>query len=194
MAGGKYTTYRVMAKDAVDEAAQAIPGRIADSTTDTIPLLGGVGYQAAWNQRQTLARTSGLHVARIEHLLRRYGALTQEVLDLVAERPELGEPLEGAEDHLRAEVVYAASHEGALHLTDILTRRTRISIEAWDRGVSAAPVAAALVAPVLGWDEARTKEEIEIYLGRVEAERVSQTMPDDASADEARRSGPDSTL
>jgi glycerol-3-phosphate dehydrogenase len=194
VAGGKYTTYRVMAKDAVDEAAQAIPGRIADSTTDTIPLLGGVGYQAVWNQRQTLARTSGLHVARIEHLLRRYGSLTHELLDLVAERPELGEPLEGAEDHLRAEVVYAASHEGALHLTDVLTRRTRISIEAWDRGVSAAPAAAALVAPVLGWDEARTKEEIEIYLGRVEAERVSQTMPDDASADEARRSGPDGTL
>jgi glycerol-3-phosphate dehydrogenase len=178
----------------VDEAAQAIPGRIADSTTDTIPLLGGVGYQAAWNQRQTLARASGLHVARIEHLLRRYGSLTQEVLDLVAARPELGQPLDGAEDHLRAEVVYAASHEGALHLTDVLTRRTRISIEAWDRGVSAAPAAAALVAPVLGWDDARTAQEIAIYLGRVEAERISQTMPDDASADEARRSGPDGTL
>jgi glycerol-3-phosphate dehydrogenase len=183
-----------MAKDAVDEAAQAIPGRTADSTTDTIPLLGGVGYQAAWNQRQTLARTSGLHVARVEHLLRRYGSLTQEILDLVAEHPELKEPLDGAEDHLKAEVVYAASHEGALHLTDILTRRTRISIEAWDRGVSAAPAAAALVAWILGWDEARTKEEVDIYLGRVEAERVSQTMPDDASADEARRSGPDGTL
>jgi glycerol-3-phosphate dehydrogenase len=130
----------------------------------------------------------------VEHLLRRYGVLAQEVLDLVAGRPELGEPLEGAEDHLRAEVVYAASHEGALHLTDVLTRRTRISIEAWDRGVSAAPHAAALVAPVLGWDESRTAEEIAIYLGRVEAERVSQTMPDDASADEARRSGPDDRI
>ncbi len=194
VAGGKYTTYRVMAKDAVDEAAQAIPGRVAESTTETVPLLGGVGYQAVWNQRHTLARDAGLHVARVEHLLRRYGVLTQEVLDLVAERPDLGEPLEGAEDHLRAEVVYAASHEGALHLTDVLTRRTRISIEAWDRGVTAAPVAAALVAPVLGWDEQRTQEEIAIYLGRVEAERVSQTMPDDASADEARRRGPDSTL
>jgi glycerol-3-phosphate dehydrogenase len=194
VAGGKYTTYRVMAKDAVDEVAQALPGRIAPSTTDTIPLLGGVGFQAAWNQRQSLAADAGLHVARIEHLLRRYGSLTAEVLDLVRERPELGEPLAGAEDHLRAEVVYAASHEGALHLTDVLTRRTRISIEAWDRGVSAAPVAAALVAPVLGWDEARTKEEVEIYLGRVEAERVSQTMPDDASADAARRSGPDSRI
>jgi len=194
VAGGKYTTYRVMARDAVDEAAQAIPGRVAPSTTESVPLLGAVGYSAVWNQRATLARSCGLHVARVEHLLRRYGVLTQEVLDLVAERPDLGEPLEGAEDHLRAEVVYAASHEGALHLTDVLTRRTRISIEAWDRGVTAAPVAAALVAPVLGWDEQRTREEIAIYLGRVEAERVSQTMPDDASADEARRRGPDSTL
>jgi glycerol-3-phosphate dehydrogenase len=194
VAGGKYTTYRVMAKDAVDEAAQAIPGRVADSTTDTVPLLGAVGFHAAWNQRHTLARTAGLHVARVEHLLKRYGSLTQELLDLMAERPELKEPLEGAEDHLKAEVVYAASHEGAVHLTDVLTRRTRISIEAWDRGVSAAPAAAALVAPVLGWDETRTKEEIDIYLGRVEAERVSQTMPDDASADEARRRGPDGTL
>jgi glycerol-3-phosphate dehydrogenase len=191
VAGGKYTTYRVMAKDAVDEAVQAISRRVPESTTDTVPLVGAVGYPAVWNQRHTLAKDAGLHVARVEHLLRRYGVLAQEVLDLVAERPELGEPLEGAEDHLRAEVVYAASHEGALHLTDVLTRRTRISIEAWDRGVSAAPHAAALVAPVLGWDEARTAEEIAIYLGRVEAERVSQTMPDDASADEARRSGPD---
>jgi glycerol-3-phosphate dehydrogenase len=194
VAGGKYTTYRVMAKDAVDEAAQALPGRTPESTTDTVPLLGGVGYHAVWNQRETLAESAGLHVARVEHLLRRYGTLTHELLALMAEQPELREPLPGMEDYLKAEVVYAASHEGALHLTDVLTRRTRISIEAWDRGISAAPEAAALMAPVLGWDEARTKEEVEIYLGRVEAERVSQTMPDDASADEARRRGPDKSM
>jgi len=194
VAGGKYTTYRVMAKDAIDEAAQALPGRTPESTTDTVPLLGGVGYHAVWNQREALAATAGLHVARVEHLLRRYGALTHELLALVTERPELGDPLPGMEDYLKAEVVYAASHEGALHLTDVLTRRTRISIEAWDRGISAAPEAAALMAPVLGWDRARTEEEIQIYLGRVEAERVSQTMPDDPSADEARRRGPDESL
>jgi glycerol-3-phosphate dehydrogenase len=194
VAGGKYTTYRVMAKDAVDEAVQAISRRVPPSTTDTIPLVGAVGYPAIWNQRHTLAERAGLHVARLENLLQRYGAMTQQVLDLIAERPELKAPLEGAEDHLKAEVVYAASHEGALHLTDVLTRRTRISIEAWDRGVSAAAPAADLVAPVLGWDEDRKQAEIEIYLGRVEAERVSQTMPDDASADEARRNGPDRSL
>jgi glycerol-3-phosphate dehydrogenase len=194
VAGGKYTTYRVMAKDAVDEAAQALPGRIAPSTTDTIPLLGAIGYPAVWNQRHALAARAGLHVARVEHLLRRYGSLTHELLDLVAERPELAEPLEGAEDYLCAEIVYAASHEGALHLTDVLTRRTRISIEAWDRGVSAAKQAAALVAPVLGWDEERAQQEVAIYLGRVEAERTSQTMSDDAAADEARRRAPDVSI
>lgn len=114
-----------------------------------------------------------------------------ELLELVAERPELGEALPGADDYLQAEVVYAASHEGANHLTDVLTRRTRISIEAWDRGISAAPAAADLVAPILGWDEASRQHEIEVYLGRVEAERISQSMPDDSSADAARRLGPD---
>ncbi len=186
VAGGKYTTYRVMARDAVDEAVQAMDGRIPASTTETIPLVGAVGYQALWNRRRSLATEFGIHVARVEHLLQRYGALTPEVLDLLRDDPTLAEPLPGAEDYLGAEVVYAASHEGALHLDDVLARRTRISIEAWDRGVSAAPVAAALMAGVLGWDEARTAKETSFYIERVEAERESQRMPDDASADQAR--------
>ena len=194
VAGGKYTTYRVMARDAIDEAIQALGASVPRSTTDTIPLVGAVGYQAVWNRRHLLARESGLHVARVEHLLRRYGSSTHELLELVAERPELGKALPGADDYLQAEIVYAASHEGANHLTDVLTRRTRISIEAWDRGVTAAPPAADLVAPVLGWDAARRQHEIEVYLGRVEAERISQSMPDDSSAAAARRLGPDQGL
>jgi glycerol-3-phosphate dehydrogenase len=186
VAGGKYTTYRVMAKDAVDEAVMAMAGTIAPSTTETIPLLGGVGYSAIWNQRQSLARSAGLHVARVEHLLKRYGALTLELLELCQERPELREPLEGAEDYLRAEVAYAASHEGALHLDDVLARRTRISIEVWDRGVAAAEPAARLMAQELGWDDDQVRREVEAYHERVRAERESQTMPDDRSADEAR--------
>ncbi len=186
VAGGKYTTYRVMAKDAVDEAAQALPGSIAQSTTDTIPLLGAVGFTAAWNQRHTLASSAGLHVARVEHLLHRYGSLTQEILDLVRELPDLGEPLEGADDYLRAEIVYSTSHEGAQHPDAGLARRTRNSTEGWDRGVSAARPAAQLMADVLGWDAAQVDREVDAYIDRVRAERESQTMPDDASADAAR--------
>jgi len=88
-------------------------------------------------------------------------------------------------------VVYAASHEGALHLEDVLARRTRISIEAWDRGVSAAPVAAQLMGETLGWDAARIDNETNNYLKRVAAERASQEEPDDASADRIRLEAPD---
>ena len=132
-----------------------------------------------------------MHKVRIEHLLNRYGTLTDELLDLIRSDPALGEPLPGADDYLGAEVVYAASHEGALHLDDVLARRTRISIEAWDRGVSAAPVAARLMGGVLGWDGAREALEVERYLQRVAAERASQEQPDDESADRVRLEAPD---
>ncbi len=132
-----------------------------------------------------------MHKVRVEHLLNRYGVLTDELLDMIRERPELGDPLPGADDYIGAEVVYAATHEGALHLEDVLARRTRISIEAWDRGVSAAPVAAALMAEALGWDEARTENEVNNYLKRVAAERESQEQPNDESADRVRLEAPD---
>ena len=191
VAGGKWTTYRVMAKDAIDEAVAALDGKIAASTTEDIALLGAEGYQAAWNKRSKIARAFGVHKVRIEHLLNRYGVLTDELLDLIVARPELQEPLPGADDYIGAEVVYAATHEGAMHLEDVLARRTRISIEAWDRGVSAAPVVAALMAGELGWDAARTAREVSTYLKRVEAERESQEQPDDASADRVRLVAPE---
>ena len=191
VAGGKYTTYRVMAADAVDEVARALDFRVAASCTANIPLAGAEGFWAAWNGRRRTAESSGLHVARIEHLLHRYGALTHEVLTLVAGDTTLGEPLDGAEDYLAAEIVYAASHEGARHLDDVLTRRTRISIEAWDRGVSSAPHVASLMAGVLGWSEEQTAKEISHYLARVDAEQASQQQPDDETADSARMGAPE---
>jgi glycerol-3-phosphate dehydrogenase len=191
IAGGKYTTYRVMAKDAVDLVARTLPGRVPESVTDRTPLLGAVGFEASRNKRHELAARSGLHVSRIEHLLGRYGSLIEELLEMIERRAELADPLPGAEDHLKVEVVYAASHEGALHLDDVLTRRTRISIETFDRGLGAAPHVAALMAPVLGWSKERTAREVAHYEARVTAERESQRMPDDTSADAARLGAPD---
>ncbi len=191
IAGGKWTTYRIMAKDAIDEAVAALDGRVPASVTENIGLLGAEGYHAAWNKRSKIARAFGVHKVRIEHLLNRYGVLTDELLDLMRERPELNAPLPGADDYLEAEVVYAARCEGALHLDDVLARRTRISIEAWDRGVSAAPVAAALMGAELGWDAERIDSEVRNYLARVAAERASQLEPDDASADRVRLEAPD---
>jgi glycerol-3-phosphate dehydrogenase len=191
VAGGKYTTYRVMAKDAVDAAVHGLDRRVAPCVTEEIPLVGAEGYRALWNARARIAARTGLHVVRVEHLLNRYGSLAEEVLELIADDPSLAAPLPGADDYLRAEVVYAARSEGALHLDDVMTRRTRISIETFDRGTRSAREVAELMAPVLGWDAERVDREVEHYEKRVEAERESQRQPDDLTADAARLGAPD---
>jgi glycerol-3-phosphate dehydrogenase len=191
IAGGKLTTYRVMARDAVDAAAESIEGGVRASITDRVPLLGASGFEARTNQRVALARSSGLSVARIDHLLGRFGGLIDEVLGLIAARPELAETLPGSEDYLAAEVVYAVTHEGARHLDDVLARRTRLSVESFDRGTASARPAAELMAVELGWDEARLEDEVDHYLRRVEAERQSQEKLTDQEADEARVQAPE---
>jgi glycerol-3-phosphate dehydrogenase len=187
IAGGKYTTYRVMAKDAVDAAVRGLNTAVPQSCTEDVPLLGAEGYRALWNSRRRLAETSGLPESSIEHLLNRYGCEIQQLLDLVAQRPELGERIEGGADYLCVEAQYAASHEGALHLEDVLTRRTHVSFETTDRGLRAAEPVAALMGEALGWDAATRAAEVEMYRKRVEAERDSQSEADDVSADAVRK-------
>jgi glycerol-3-phosphate dehydrogenase len=186
VAGGKLTIYRVMATDAVDAAANGLGRSVPPSCTDVTPLVGAVGYQAMFNTRERISARTGLPVARIEHLLGRYGSRIDEPLGLVAERPELGRPIDGADDYLKVEAVYAASHEGALHLDDVLTRRTRISFETWDRGLAAAEPVARLLAEVLDWDDATVRREVEHYQARVAAERQSEEQPDDPAAEAVR--------
>ena len=190
VAGGKFTTYRVMAADAVDEAGRSLDARIPDSCTAELPLIGADGYRPLWNQRRALGVSAGVHVARVEHLLNRYGACTTELLEMLRADPSLAAPLPGADDYLAVEARYAVTHEGALHLEDVLTRRTRISIEAWDRGVAASVPVADLMAGLLGWSDEDKKRELERYLARVTAERESQTKPDDDSAEAARLEAP----
>jgi glycerol-3-phosphate dehydrogenase len=191
IAGGKFTTYRVMAGDAVDAVAHGLDQRVPPSCTDRVPLAGAEGYQALWNSRHRLAQSSGLHVARIEHLLQRYGSMIDEVLVLIEEDPSLARPLSGADDYLRAEIVYAATHEGARHLNDALTRRTHISIETFHRGLAVAQEAAELMAAPLSWDAEQVKREVEYFTKRVEAERASQEQDTDQEADAIRMGAPE---
>ncbi|MGW4336053.1 glycerol-3-phosphate dehydrogenase [Rhodococcus koreensis] len=194
IAGGKYTTYRVMAEDAVDLAAEDIPARMAPSITEKVPLVGADGYFALVNQTVHLGQLYGLHPYRVKHLLDRYGSLIGEVLDLASDKPELLQPLTDAPAYLQIEVVYAAAAEGALHLDDILARRTRIAIEYSHRGVNCAEQVAQLVAPVLGWDADDVDREVKTYQARVEAEVQSQAQPDDLSADALRAAAPESRI
>ncbi|TQL35870.1 glycerol-3-phosphate dehydrogenase [Salinispora arenicola] len=190
VAGGKYTTYRVMASDVVDRAARRL-GAVRPSRTADLPLLGADGYSAMWRDRADLARRHGVPVGVVEHLLERYGSLTLDLLALIGADPLLGSPLAGAPEYLAAEVTYATRAEGALHLEDVLTRRTRISIETAHRGLESAEHTAELMGAVLGWNAEVRAREVAHYRARVAAERNSQLMPDDATADTARLGAPD---
>ena len=153
--------------------------------------MGADGYFALINQTDHVGAEYGLHPYRVRHLLDRYGSLIGEVLDLAADRPDLLEPIAEAPVYLRVEAAYAAAAEGALHLEDILARRMRISIEYPHRGVDCAREVAEIVAPILGWGPEEVDSEVATYLARVEAEVLSQTQPDDASADALRVAAPE---
>lgn len=191
IAGGKYTTYRVMAADAIDAAVQFIPARVAPSITEKVSLLGADGYFALVNQAEHVGALQGLHPYRVRHLLDRYGSLISDVLAMAASDPSLLSPITEAPGYLKVEAAYAAAAEGALHLEDILARRMRISIEYPHRGVDCAREVAEVVAPVLGWTAADIDREVANYMARVEAEVLSQAQPDDVSADMLRASAPE---
>jgi len=164
VAGGKLTTYRLLARDAVDAALGPRAARSLPSPTEALPLVG---------QEQTPATeqpaTALLPPASADRLRRRYGTLVAEVLDPARDDPALLDPLPGAPGYLVAEVLYAATHEGALDLEDVLARRTHVAIETRDHGVRAAEVAARLVSPALGWDEARIQRSVASYRSLVAA-------------------------
>jgi glycerol-3-phosphate dehydrogenase len=191
VAGGKLTTYRVMAADVVDHAARRLRQDLPRSRTDELPLLGADGYARLRRDPAALARRHHVPVSVVEHLLDRYGSLATDVLKVLDERPDLVRQLAGAPAYLAVEVVYAVRAEAALHLEDVLARRTRISFETGHRGADSAVDAARLMGDELGWDAARRRWEIDTYRTRVEAERESQTMPDDLSAEAARLGAPD---
>jgi len=191
VAGGKYTTYRVMAYDTVDAALESMGKQAGPCITKDVPIVGVDGYHAAWNRRELMAEKTGLHVGRIEHLLKRYGSLSEDVLALSEEDASLLEPLPVADSYLKAEVVYATREEGALHLEDVLVRRSHINIEVQDRGRAAAPVVADLMAKELGWSDEQRDAELEAYLTRIDAELKANAAPTDEEAQEARREAPD---
>jgi glycerol-3-phosphate dehydrogenase len=166
IAGGKYTTYRVMARDAVDAAAVDLGEAIAPSRTAQTPLVGARGADPLLDRR----------------MVERHGGCAGEVLALAAADRALARPIAGAERYLAAEAVHACTHQGALDLDDILSRRMRISIEVPDRGRAAAAAVAPLVAPVLGWSEERAAEEVGRYVRLRDAEAAAEAAPDDATA------------
>lgn len=173
VAGGKYTTYRVMGKDVIDLAAKDLRRIVAESVTDKLPIIGADGFFALQQQVSQISEISGLPEASISHLLNRYGSLIYELLAIVGEDKNLGEPLTSELPYLKAEIIYAVTHEGAQSVDDVLSRRTRIAFEASDGGESLALPVATLIAPILSWDAATQKKSVSEFIKHLKSERVA---------------------
>lgn len=181
IAGGKLTTYRVMAEDVVDFATE---GTFKDraSITEALPLLGAQGYGEWVDRAEEISGRYGWDLQRVERLLNRYGSLLADLVELIEEDPTLAAPLERAPAYLRAEIAYAVTAEGALHLDDLISRRTRLVYEAADRGLDSLEEILSIAAPRLGWDEAQVNAERTAFIAHIDAVREAETMDNDAAA------------
>jgi glycerol-3-phosphate dehydrogenase len=161
VSGGKLTTYRSMAAEVVDMVQRALGREPTPSKTHAVPLPGG--DIASYDAELARAREKvGAHDVA-ERLVRAFGGRWREVWRLVDGNRALAEPVVEGLPYVMAELVYGVQHERACSLGDLLIRRTHIAFETVDAGLSAAPVAAALVAPLLGWDDAAVADALAAY-------------------------------
>jgi glycerol-3-phosphate dehydrogenase len=170
--GGKYTTYRRMAADAVDAAVRPL-GVTTASSTATLPLIGAADWPAVRDSAAELAQRFGMGTADAGRLLQRHGDRVRDLLALTEADPTLGETLPGAPQYLAAELVHAVVAEGAQTLADVMTRRTHLSIELADGALALAPFVAERIAPHLGWSADETSEQIAAYGELIAAERAA---------------------
>jgi glycerol-3-phosphate dehydrogenase len=173
IAGGKYTTYRVMGKDVIDLAVNDLRRIVADSVTEKIPAIGADGYFALEQQSAQLAELSGLSVETITHLLNRYGSTIEDIFRIIESDKKLAQQLTSDLPYLKAEIIYAATHEGAQSVDDVISRRTRIAFEANDGGESLASSVATLIAPILGWDATAKKASVSEFTKQLKSERAA---------------------
>ncbi|MDQ3945984.1 MAG: glycerol-3-phosphate dehydrogenase/oxidase, partial [Actinomycetota bacterium] len=173
--GGKLTTYRKMAADAVDEAldvrraAGDRPPGVGRSRTASVPLFGAEGYEEG--AAPGAAERLGIAGDVLEHLAGRHGGQARTVTAMVVEDPALAEPLVSGLPYLAAEAVYAIRYEMALTLEDVLSRRTRALLLDTAAAVAAAPSVADLMAGELGWSPDETARQVAAFTALAERQR-----------------------
>jgi glycerol-3-phosphate dehydrogenase len=177
ISGGKLTTYRLMAADTVDAVIETLGPDVTSrihrrSRTRSLPLRGAEGYAAA------LELTSGAATPeQVRHLAKRFGGEARGLLAMIEHDPTSARPLVPGLPYLRAEALWAVRYEMATTLDDVLSRRTRARLLARDSTSEVAGDVAALIAPELGWDEARTAAEVGRYRDDIEHERTAGGLP-----------------
>lgn len=175
IAGGKLTTYRVMARDVVDRVAarlHAQDGRplAGHVPTDRLPLPGGEA--AELEVLVEAARARGASDASARHLVANYGSEAAAVLNLVDRERALGEPIVAGRPEIWAEVTYAVEREMAVRVQDVLIRRLHLFYESRDQGQALVPAVASRMKKLLGWDDVQEAEELRDYFQVVERARI----------------------
>lgn len=166
VSGGKFTTYRIMARDAIDAAVRALgeEPRSRPSATADLRLLGAADPPELDGIAAAIATEHGLARPIADRLVRRHGRHAAEVAALGAKENKLATLGPGV-DHLEVEVAWAARHEHALSLDDVLARRMRLAQELPDRGAAIAVRVANLLGEELGWDSHRRVSAVAEFVG-----------------------------
>jgi glycerol-3-phosphate dehydrogenase len=176
IAGGKLTTYRLMARQIVDQVARRLrdlDGRplARPQPTEAMPLPGGESADLDVLIETVRRRDVPDPVAR--GLVRRYGSEAAAVLNRIEGHPELARPMVPGRPEVWAEIPHAVEREMAVHLTDFLMRRVHLYYEMADHGLKIAPAVARQMGRLLGWNEERETAEIAAYQAAVARLRPS---------------------
>lgn len=163
--GGKWTTNRLMGQETIDKVQEYLGGPTTPTQTKELPLNGSAGYH--WDYWKTLSSEFHLPAATAQYLAHKYGTAAPAVVKLAEPDPSLALPLVQGEPPIRAQVVYAARHEMAVTVEDVLARRIGLQLIGWRLAIRAAPVVAALLARELGWSAAEEAAGVDQYVGKV---------------------------
>ncbi len=160
--GGKLTTHRLMAEQAVDRVQERLKDEGASSTHQECRTHEKLEYAET---RRTVPGKVDRVVGR--HLVNTYGSHAARILGYVEENPTLGERIVPELPYLMAEVVYSIHHEMAVALSDVMMRRTHVIYETPDGGLGRARTVAELMGARLGWDESEIEEQVSDYASEV---------------------------
>jgi glycerol-3-phosphate dehydrogenase len=163
--GGKWTTYRLMAKDTIDQI-DGIFKQKNTCTTDQHKLAGGENYNyETWKNLKSVYR---LPAEVCQHLVKKYGSRADQICALTMKDPSLKELLHPDYPYIKAEVVYTVQNEMVVTPRDFLARRIRMEITDWRATLICTPIVVDLMAPYLGWSEDEKLQQITTYTGQLD--------------------------
>ncbi|MBX9724995.1 MAG: glycerol-3-phosphate dehydrogenase/oxidase, partial [Candidatus Obscuribacterales bacterium] len=181
IAGGKLTSYRLMAEELINTLTVRYPGLAKKAFGTENAMLGG------WTSKEDfLAKTAGIGTrarrmsidpATIQHLIENYGAEAEQVLDIVEKRPALAERIISDFPPIMAEVQFCVENEMAVSLQDFFFRRTRLGIINHRQSMEAAPRVADLMAECCGWEDYRKKMELSVLEGEMFDRQTEEVSP-----------------